>query len=117
MKLRWAINRARVKIAKAIWPPLDPLPPLFEAAEDGVQIDATTLYDADGNVLGCSTENVRLRRGDQWTIRHRITVTTRSGEEVTVNGVFVPATMTPVMLYLGTRCRVVSAASSKPSSG
>ena len=101
MKLRWIITRARVKLAKAIWPTPQTFPPLFVAADDGVEVGQLTFSDDDGTFIGRTSAPIILQRGDQWTIKLSVTVTDPRGKTLTVVGQFVPSNGVPIELYKG----------------
>ena len=98
MKLKWVITRARVKCARMIWPRVNPLPPLFEAANGPVTIETVRLFD--GDELLCTMDvDVTLSTGNSFSIDCDIEVTTTSGRKRMVKAELTPTNGVPVMLY------------------
>ena len=77
MKLKWAINRMRVKLARVIWPRINPLPPLFTAEKGPVEIAYVRVFD--GDELLYETKGCVLRGGDAFTIEYNVDLIDRNG--------------------------------------
>lgn len=98
MKLRWLIVRARVRLARLVWPPVDPLPALFVAVEDGARIDSVCIVDGDTVLLELPVGR-GLRKGDEFTVDQEIEVCYSSGASETVRAQWVPVNGYPAALH------------------
>lgn len=97
IRFKWAINRMRVKIARLIWPRINPLPPLFTAASGPVTIDRVSLYDED--VLLCTIQcGITLRAGDSFSLPCDVEVRTSNGS-MKIVAEMCPLNCEPVKLY------------------
>jgi len=97
-QLKWKIVRARVRLARLIWPSIDPLPSLFIASGGTVHIHSFNLYD-DGDLLGNVPTNIALQNGDTFSVLHEIEVITDAGERARLMAQLVPCDGVPMKLY------------------
>ena len=101
MKLRWAINRTRVKLARMIWPRINPLPPLFTAITGPVSIGEIAVYD--GEELLYATKGCVLRGGDSFALGYNVELCGEGGVVGKVRVEMSPVDGVPVKLYEGSK--------------
>ena len=101
MKLKWAINRTRVKLARMIWPRINPLPPLFTAITGPVSIGEIAVYD--GEELLYATKGCVLRGGDSFALGYNVDLLGKGGVVRQMRVEMSPVDGVPVKLYGGNK--------------
>jgi len=96
-RCRWAINRARVRLARMIWPCINPLPPLFTVESGPVTIDSIAVYAGD-ELLYEAEVGITLAEGDSFSFEYGLEITATGGRK-RILAEMSPVDGIPVKLY------------------